>query len=81
MTLYRDLRERIRLKALQRSDRGKPRKLPQDEMEFYCEVIAALKVRTSNKAGRHLSTAPWSSYDSLPDVIEEEALRLSAALF
>jgi hypothetical protein len=25
-------------------------------MEQYCELIAALKVRTSNKKGRHLST-------------------------
>jgi hypothetical protein len=56
VTLYRALRERLRPKALQRSDRGMPRKLPREEMESYCEVIAALKVRTSNKAGRHLST-------------------------
>jgi putative transposase len=26
-------------------------------MERYCEVIAAMKLRTSNKQGRHLSTA------------------------
>ena len=25
-------------------------------MEYYCELIAAIKVRTSNKKGRHLST-------------------------
>jgi hypothetical protein len=25
-------------------------------MEYYCELIAALKVRTSNKKARHLST-------------------------
>jgi hypothetical protein len=30
--------------------------LPQDKMEHYCELIAAIKVRTSNKKGRHLST-------------------------
>jgi hypothetical protein len=30
--------------------------LPQDKMENYCELIAAIKVRTSNKKGRHPST-------------------------
>jgi hypothetical protein len=30
--------------------------LPQDKLEYYCELIAAIKVRTSNKKGRHLST-------------------------
>jgi hypothetical protein len=55
-TLYRALAERARPRALRRSDRGTPRVLPQDKMEFYCEVIAAIKVRTSNKKGRQLST-------------------------
>jgi hypothetical protein len=26
------------------------------DLEYYCELIAALKLRTTNKAGRHLST-------------------------
>jgi hypothetical protein len=30
--------------------------VPQDKMEYYCELIAAINVRTSNKKGRHLST-------------------------
>jgi hypothetical protein len=30
--------------------------LPKTELERYCEWIAALKLRTSNKNGRHLST-------------------------
>jgi transposase InsO family protein len=30
--------------------------LPTPELERYCELIAALKLRTSNKQGRHLST-------------------------
>ena len=55
-TLYRALAQRARPRALRRSDRGTPRVLPQDKMEYYCELIAALKVRTSNKKGRHLST-------------------------
>jgi hypothetical protein len=56
-TLYRALAQRGRPKALRRADRGLPRVMPQDEMERYCELIAAIKVRTSNKKGRHLSTA------------------------
>lgn len=55
-SLYRALRERARPKALQRADRGVPRILPQSKFERFCEVIAALKIRTSNKKGRHLST-------------------------
>jgi len=31
--------------------------LPAEQLEHYCELIAAIKVRTSNKKGRHLSTA------------------------
>lgn len=56
-TLYRALRERVRPKAAHRSDRGTPRKLSTAEMERYCEIIAAFKIRTSNKKGRHVSTA------------------------
>jgi len=55
-TLYRALAQRARPRALRRADRGTPRVLPQDKMEYYCELIAAIKVRTSNKKGRHLST-------------------------
>ena len=40
-----------------RADRGQPRKVPLVELERYCEIIAALKPRTTNKKGRHLSTA------------------------
>jgi hypothetical protein len=55
-SLYRALRELGRPKALQRADRGVPRILARAELERFCEVIAALKIRTSNKKGRHLST-------------------------
>jgi hypothetical protein len=55
-TLYRALRNSSRPQSINRSDSGKPRKLSQSEMELYCEVIAAMKIRTSNKKGRHLST-------------------------
>ena len=55
-SVYRALRERARPKALHRADRGQPRVMAPAQMERYCEVIAALKVRTTNKQGRHLST-------------------------
>jgi len=56
-TLYRALRERAVPKALRRSDHGMPRVIGAKEMERFCEVVAAIKVRTSNRKGRHLSTA------------------------
>lgn len=55
-TLYRALRAAGIPKALRRSDRGVPRAIPKETMERYCELIAAIKVRTSNKKGRCLST-------------------------
>jgi hypothetical protein len=55
-TLYRSLREQTRPKGLRRSDRGQTRVVSTDEMERYCEIIAAIKFRTSNKKGRCLST-------------------------
>jgi hypothetical protein len=56
-TIYRTLRGQFRLKDLRRADRGAPRKMRRAEMERFCEVIAALKIRTANRKGRHLSTA------------------------
>ena len=55
-TVYRALQVFQKPHAAHRADHGKPRLLPQLELERYCELIAALKLRTSNKAGRHLST-------------------------
>lgn len=55
-TVYRALQNLSRLRAIHRADRGKPRILPQKELEQYCEIIAALKLRTTNKVGRQLST-------------------------
>jgi hypothetical protein len=56
-TLYRALRERAVPKSLRRCDHGVSRVMGAKEMERFCEVVAAIKVRTSNKKGRHLSTA------------------------
>jgi hypothetical protein len=54
--VYRALRERFRPRALRRADQGQPRVMARDALERYCEIVAALKVRTSNGKGRHLST-------------------------
>ena len=56
-TLYRILRDRLRPRAVHRADRGQPRVMSREQLERYCELIAALKLRTSNTQGRHLSTS------------------------
>ncbi len=55
-TVYRALNHVNKPRSAHRADYGKPRKLPRSELERYCELIAALKLRTTNKNGRHLST-------------------------
>lgn len=55
-TVYRAIKELNRPKAMRRADRGQPRAFSADELSRYCEIIAALKLRTRNGNGRHLST-------------------------
>lgn len=55
-TVHRMLRERSRIKSVARADYDHPRVVEQSKMERFCQVIAAIKVRTSNKKGRHIST-------------------------
>jgi hypothetical protein len=55
-TLYRLLRGDRRAKDAHREDRGRPRSMPAAEIERWCEIVAAMKLRTTNKKGRHLST-------------------------
>lgn len=55
-TVYRALQVFQKPHAARRADHGKPRLMPQTDLERYCELIAALKLRTTNKNGRHLST-------------------------
>ncbi|NET71367.1 MAG: transposase family protein [Sphaerospermopsis sp. SIO1G2] len=55
--IYRQLQGLREAKTIRRSDHGMPRVITKAEMEHYCELIAALKIRTSNKQGRHISTA------------------------
>ncbi|HSF32931.1 MAG TPA: IS481 family transposase [Candidatus Tectomicrobia bacterium] len=56
-TVYRASQRRPSPRVVRRVDRGIPKVLPADQLERYCEVIAALKLRTTNNKGRHLSTA------------------------
>ena len=55
-TVYRALCDLQKPHSAQRADYGKPRVLPKVELEHYCELIAALKLRTTNKKGHRLST-------------------------
>ena len=55
-TLYRAVQQQWRPRPARRADHGRPRKLSAVELERACEGIAALKLRTTNKTGRHLST-------------------------
>lgn len=55
-TVYRALTELNKPHAAHRADHGKPRVLQSVDLERYCELVAALKLRTTNKSGRHLST-------------------------
>lgn len=55
-TLYRVLGQWGKPRAAHRADAGLPRVLPTAELERYLELIAAVKVRTANGKGRHLST-------------------------
>ena len=55
-TIYRALRQHTLPRNARRADYGQPRVMPKPNLLRYCEVIAALKVRTTNGQGRHLST-------------------------
>lgn len=55
-TVYRALTDFRKPHTTHRADYGKSRLLPAADLERYCELIAALKLRTTNKQGRHLST-------------------------
>ena len=55
-TVYRALKSLHQPKSLRRADRGRPRGIPEHDLVRYCEIIAALKLRTTNRQGRHIST-------------------------
>jgi len=56
-TVYRRLRERKRPKPVRLSDFGTPRNISRTEMVRYCQIIAAMKIKTNNKKNHHLSTS------------------------
>ena len=56
-TVRRQLKALSRLPHNKRIDFNTPRILSVERMQYYCKLIAALKLRTSNKKGRHLSSA------------------------
>lgn len=56
-TVYRSINKYNKLSTVTRADYNSPRLMSFDSIKRYCEIIAALKLRTSNKKGRHLSTA------------------------
>jgi hypothetical protein len=55
-TLYRLVRGERRSKDAHRADRGRPRAMAVNEIERLCAIVAAMKIRTTNRKGRHLST-------------------------
>jgi predicted DNA-binding transcriptional regulator AlpA len=56
-TLYRLLRGDHRPRDIHRGDRGRPRVMPAADIERWCEIVAAMQARTTNRKGRCLSTA------------------------
>ncbi|MBB5199095.1 hypothetical protein [Glaciimonas immobilis] len=54
--VYRALQAFKKPHAAHRANYGKPRMLLQAELKRYCALIAELKLRTTNKAGRHRIT-------------------------
>lgn len=64
-TIYRGLKELHRPKDMRRVDRGRPRALDEREMARFCEIIAALKIRTGNGQDHRLST------DRAIEILEE----------
>ena len=50
-TVYRALKSLHQPKGIRRADCGKPRSISEKRMVRYCQILAALKIRTSNKKG------------------------------
>lgn len=54
--LYRALRSLFRPKDLRRFDCKTTSMIAKAQMKHNCKLVVTVKVRTSNKKGRHLST-------------------------
>lgn len=55
-TVRRAIKNYSQPRSITRSDYNCPRKLSKEEMIRYCELIAALKIRSTNRQGKQLST-------------------------
>jgi hypothetical protein len=55
-TVRRALKNYSKPHATKRNDYNQPRNITRDEMLYYCELIAALKIRSTNRKGKQLST-------------------------
>lgn len=84
-TLYRALNYQPRPKSARRADYGQSRKISKEELDKYCQIIAALKLRTENKKRHHISTskaieileqhgvevAPWGFVQAPPGLLDK----------
>lgn len=55
-TVRRAIKNYSQPRSITRSDYNCPRKISKEEMVRYCELIAALKIRSTNRKGKQLST-------------------------
>jgi transposase len=55
-TVRRALKNYRQPRSVHRTDYNRPRKISKEEMLSYCELIAALKIRSTNRKGKQLST-------------------------
>lgn len=55
-TVRRAIKNYSQPRSIIRSDYNRPRKITKEEMLRYCELIAALKIRSTNRSGKQLST-------------------------
>ena len=55
-TVRRAIKNYSQPRSVIRSDYNCPRKINKEEMVRYCELIAALKIRSTNRKGKQLST-------------------------
>jgi hypothetical protein len=77
---------RVQRKPVRRAHRGQPRTMPADQLERYCENIAAMKVRTTNRCSglrssalRHELILGRSSALTTPGAIHSRLLSVAAA--
>src|SRR6266511_1714145 len=56
-TVYRQVAKFHGPKRCTRADKGLPRRRPEADFKRWVEIVAAIKLATRNKQGRHLSTS------------------------